>query len=223
MTSNNLDALKDREITVLMGGWSAEREISLNTGKAVTDSIKSLGLKVRGVDLTFPEEIEKIISSLDLVFIALHGRGGEDGYIQKILEENKELDQFDQLLNRIRSKIEIIEKQRCWLSVLNNRLYKKLRKELVENKDDINSDNIDKLNDILDNYINKGLKYSKTIDEISKRALGSIRNSIVEMKTFNDGNTSYENTSDEHTSNDESEEEISDDFDINKKITSVEL
>ena len=88
MTTNNLDALIDREITVLMGGWSAEREISLNTGKAVTDSIKSLGLRVRDIDLTFPDEIEKIINSLDLVFIALHGRGGEDGYIQKILEEN---------------------------------------------------------------------------------------------------------------------------------------
>ena len=89
MAANNLDALINREITVLMGGWSAEREISLKTGKAVTDSIKSLGLKVRGVDLTSPEEIEKIINSLDLVFIALHGRGGEDGYLQKILEENK--------------------------------------------------------------------------------------------------------------------------------------
>ena len=89
MTTNNLDALIDREITVLMGGWSAEREISLKTGKAVTDSIKSLGLKVRDIDLISPEEIEKIINSLDLVFIALHGRGGEDGYIQKILEENK--------------------------------------------------------------------------------------------------------------------------------------
>jgi len=88
MTDNNLDALVNREITVLMGGWSAEREISLKTGRAVTDSIESLGLKVRGIDLTSPEEIEKIINSLDLVFIALHGRGGEDGYIQKILEEN---------------------------------------------------------------------------------------------------------------------------------------
>ena len=88
MAANNLEALLNREITVLMGGWSAEREISLKTGRAVTDSIKSLGLKVRGVDLTSPEEIEKIINSLDLVFIALHGRGGEDGYIQKILEEN---------------------------------------------------------------------------------------------------------------------------------------
>lgn len=89
MTTNNLDALIDREITVLMGGWSSEREISLKTGKAVTDSIKSLGLKVRDIDLISPDEIEKIINSLDLVFIALHGRGGEDGYIQKILEENK--------------------------------------------------------------------------------------------------------------------------------------
>ena len=89
MTTNNLDALTDREITVLMGGWSAEREISLKTGKAVTDSIKSLGLRVRDIDLIFPDEIEKIINSLDLVFIALHGRGGEDGYIQKILEESK--------------------------------------------------------------------------------------------------------------------------------------
>ena len=88
MTNNNLDALIDREITVLMGGWSAEREISLKTGKAVIDSIKSLGLRVRGIDLISPDEIEKNINSLDLVFIALHGRGGEDGYIQKILEEN---------------------------------------------------------------------------------------------------------------------------------------
>ena len=89
MAANNLDALINREITVLMGGWSAEREISLKTGRAVTDSIKSLGLKVSGVDLTSPEDIEKIINSLDLVFIALHGRGGEDGNIQKVLEENK--------------------------------------------------------------------------------------------------------------------------------------
>ena len=89
MTSNNLDNLIDREITVLMGGWSAEREISLKTGKAVTNSIRSLGLKVRAIDLISPDKIKNIINSLDLVFIALHGRGGEDGYIQKILEENK--------------------------------------------------------------------------------------------------------------------------------------
>ena len=58
MTTNNLDALIDREITVLMGGWCAEREISLKTGKAVTNSIKSLGLKVRAIDLLSPDQIK---------------------------------------------------------------------------------------------------------------------------------------------------------------------
>ena len=41
-TDINLSKIKDREISVLMGGWSSEREISLKTGEAVVDSIKSL-------------------------------------------------------------------------------------------------------------------------------------------------------------------------------------
>ena len=89
MANIDLESLIDREISVLMGGWSAEREISLKTGKAVTDSLRSLDLKVIDIDLKSPDDINKIINSLDLVFIALHGRGGEDGYIQRILEENK--------------------------------------------------------------------------------------------------------------------------------------
>ena len=89
MANNDLESLIDREISVLMGGWSSEREISLKTGKAVTDSLLSLGLKVIDIDLKSPDDINKIIKSLDIVFIALHGRGGEDGYLQKILEENK--------------------------------------------------------------------------------------------------------------------------------------
>tara|TARA_B100000029_G_scaffold134426_1_gene128748 strand:- start:2035 stop:3003 length:969 start_codon:yes stop_codon:yes gene_type:complete len=88
MKEQDLKKLIDRQITVLMGGWSSEREISLKTGVAVTNSIKSLGLNATGVDLTSPEEIKDIVGSLDLVFIALHGRGGEDGYIQEILEKN---------------------------------------------------------------------------------------------------------------------------------------
>ena len=43
MNDHDLKEFINREITVLMGGWSAEREISLKTGLAVTDSIKSLG------------------------------------------------------------------------------------------------------------------------------------------------------------------------------------
>ena len=87
-TDINLSKIKDREISVLMGGWSSEREISLKTGEAVVDSIKSMGLNVRSIDLTSPDDCSKVVESLDLVFIALHGRGGEDGFIQTILEEN---------------------------------------------------------------------------------------------------------------------------------------
>ena len=88
MTDIDTSKFKDREISVLMGGWSTEREISLKTGRAVVDSVKSMGLSVRSVDLSSPEQALKLVDSLDLVFIALHGRGGEDGFIQAILEEN---------------------------------------------------------------------------------------------------------------------------------------
>ena len=74
-TDINLSKIKDREISVLMGGWSSEREISLKTGEAVVDSIKSMGLNVRSIDLTSPDDCSKVVESLDLVFIALHGRG----------------------------------------------------------------------------------------------------------------------------------------------------
>ena len=87
MTDIDTSKFKDREISVLMGGWSTEREISLKTGRAVVDSVKSMGLNVRSVDLSSPEQAIKLVDSLDLVFIALHGRGGEDGFIQAILEE----------------------------------------------------------------------------------------------------------------------------------------
>ena len=87
MTDIDTSKFKDREISVLMGGWSTEREISLKTGRAVVDSVKSMGLSVRSVDLSSPEQAIKLMDSLDLVFIALHGRGGEDGFIQAILEE----------------------------------------------------------------------------------------------------------------------------------------
>ena len=51
--------------------------------------------------------------------------------------KDKEINKLNNMLNRIRCKIEIIEKNRCWMAVLNNRLYKKLRNELVKNKNKI--------------------------------------------------------------------------------------
>ena len=78
-------------IGVLMGGYSSEREISLKSGTAIAESLKRQGGEVVSIDITVRDK-EKIASlvrsyNLDVAFIALHGRLGEDGTIQSILEE----------------------------------------------------------------------------------------------------------------------------------------
>lgn len=77
------------KVAVLMGGNSAEREISIETGKAVYDALLRKGIDAHMVD-TGTEDFGKIIDgNFDRAFIALHGRGGEDGLIQGALETMK--------------------------------------------------------------------------------------------------------------------------------------
>ncbi|MBA55765.1 MAG: D-alanine--D-alanine ligase [Pseudomonadales bacterium] len=71
---------------VLYGGESAERAISLRSGHAVLAALKSLGANAVGIDVRFNEELFKQLAGIDTAFIALHGRGGEDGVIQGLLE-----------------------------------------------------------------------------------------------------------------------------------------
>lgn len=82
---------KKQRIGVLMGGVSSEREISLKSGKAVFEALKEYFSTVIAIDLQTDDckEISRLIRSqrLDCAFIALHGRFGEDGQIQSILEE----------------------------------------------------------------------------------------------------------------------------------------
>jgi D-alanine-D-alanine ligase len=78
-------------IGVLMGGYSSEREISLRSGYAVSQALAGAGYTVASIDITTSDR-NKIIdliknSNIDVAFIALHGRLGEDGQIQTILEE----------------------------------------------------------------------------------------------------------------------------------------
>jgi D-alanine-D-alanine ligase len=80
-------------IGVLMGGSSSEREISLKSGKAVYESLNQLGLKPVAIDIKTDniEENMRLIKSqkIDVAFIALHGRFGEDGQIQELLDNLK--------------------------------------------------------------------------------------------------------------------------------------
>ncbi|MGD0336485.1 MAG: D-alanine--D-alanine ligase [Candidatus Omnitrophota bacterium] len=79
------------KIGVLMGGPSSEREISLKSGKAVYEALKQSGVNAVGIDIKTDniKEDMRVISShkIDCAFIALHGRFGEDGTIQEILED----------------------------------------------------------------------------------------------------------------------------------------
>lgn len=74
-------------VAVLMGGWSAERPVSLQSGQAILDALLRKGVNAFGIDVT-KETILKDLTSkkIERVFIALHGKGGEDGVIQSILE-----------------------------------------------------------------------------------------------------------------------------------------
>src|SRR5262245_6108452 len=69
----------------MLGGPSAEREVSLRSGKAVAQALRSLGHEVDELD-PVPGEWE-LASETDVVFLALHGSYGEDGAIQTELEK----------------------------------------------------------------------------------------------------------------------------------------
>lgn len=83
------DATQFGKVAVLMGGLSAEREISLLSGNAVLTALLNKGVDAHGVDVN-----KNIVNELDVgnyqrVFIVLHGRGGEDGTMQGLLEVMK--------------------------------------------------------------------------------------------------------------------------------------
>jgi D-alanine-D-alanine ligase len=72
-------------ITVMLGGPSAEREVSLVSGAAVTQALRSLGHTVQELDPRTPDWT--LLAGTEVVFLALHGTYGEDGTVQQRLEE----------------------------------------------------------------------------------------------------------------------------------------
>lgn len=74
-----------KKIAVLMGGPGSERDVSLATGRGVSKALRSLGADVVEVDVH--DENFVLPKDVDLAFITIHGTFGEDGQLQKILEE----------------------------------------------------------------------------------------------------------------------------------------
>ena len=87
MATENIDIKAFGKVAVLMGGWSAERPVSLQSGQAVLDGLKRSGVDAWGVDVQKATVLDTLRrGSFDRAFIVLHGRGGEDGVIQGALD-----------------------------------------------------------------------------------------------------------------------------------------
>ena len=98
-------------VAVLMGGRSAERAVSLRSGQAVLGALQRAGVDAWGIDWQDDLNADLGARRPDRVFIALHGRGGEDGQVQGALVRGREAEIFDRaidnLVSRLRKKIEV--------------------------------------------------------------------------------------------------------------------
>ncbi len=75
-----------KHVAVLMGGWASEREVSLSSGTACADALERCGYQVSRIDVD--RDLGHVLEELkpDVAFNALHGRFGEDGTVQGLLE-----------------------------------------------------------------------------------------------------------------------------------------
>ena len=80
------DPARFGRVAVLMGGWSSERAVSLDSGAAVAAGLERRGVDVTRVDADRERVLGLAAAGFDRVWLALHGRGGEDGVVQGALE-----------------------------------------------------------------------------------------------------------------------------------------
>jgi D-alanine-D-alanine ligase len=83
---NQMAQASAKHVAVLMGGWSAEREVSLRSGKACADALKRRGYRVTPLDVTRNVAADLTAAAPDVALNVLHGRPGEDGTLQGLLE-----------------------------------------------------------------------------------------------------------------------------------------
>jgi D-alanine-D-alanine ligase len=97
-----------KKIAVLKGGPGSERDVSLATARGVSKALGSLGVEV--VDVDVRDENFELLDDVDLAFITIHGTFGEDGQVQKILEERgvpytgEDVQKSELAFDKIRSK-----------------------------------------------------------------------------------------------------------------------
>ncbi|MBU0637548.1 MAG: D-alanine--D-alanine ligase [Planctomycetes bacterium] len=83
---NEANARRRLRVTVLCGGPSSERAVSLDSGRAVAEALRRRGHRVHVADIG-PDNLDALSEPADVVFPALHGTFGEDGTVQRLMEE----------------------------------------------------------------------------------------------------------------------------------------
>ena len=88
-------------------------------------------------------------------------------------------------LEKLRLKIEIIERERCWQNILNNRLYLKLKKIIMLSKRKLDDDDVDKIEKIFTLFIKNGLQYNENMKQLSGKELESLICINNQLNKFN--------------------------------------
>ena len=109
--------LQEKNILLLSGGWSAERDISIKSGLAVSEALERKGIIHTHLDLVSEEKAQLLSDDYDIAFIALHGRGGEDGFIQEILE-SKNIKYTGSDSYSCKTSLNKIEAKKIWRDLL---------------------------------------------------------------------------------------------------------
>ena len=112
-----IEELKEKKILLLSGGWSAEREVSIRSGAAVSAALDRLSIGHTHIDLSSEQDAKNLSEEYDLAFIALHGRGGEDGFIQEILE-SKDIKYTGSNSSSCKTSLNKIEAKKIWRELL---------------------------------------------------------------------------------------------------------
>ncbi|MDO8140876.1 MAG: D-alanine--D-alanine ligase [Candidatus Brocadiales bacterium] len=106
--------MKPKNVVVLMGGISPEREISLRSGNAVSKALKDAGFNVTCIDVK-DEKLEELDQmDIDVAFIALHGYFGEDGGVQQLLE-SKGIPYTGSGINASRLAMDKLATKKCFI------------------------------------------------------------------------------------------------------------
>ena len=109
--------LQKQNILLLSGGWSAERDISIKSGLAVSEALERKEITHTHLDLVSEEKAQLLSDDYDIAFIALHGRGGEDGFIQEILE-SKNIKYTGSDSYSCKTSLNKIEAKKIWRDLL---------------------------------------------------------------------------------------------------------